>query len=319
MARIVEPPARVDARAVLEVELVGEDVAQLPLRVVVRHPQKRPALAVGRDDAEVRGLAAQMHVGMQRDQLHVGAQGGRGVDLVVRRAGRDLEARVDDGEAAHHLGRPLLGEDEADLGAVLRRLAVGRVVHLQHEVGARFHVHGASGLVLDRRLAGRVGAKRACAHRQPRRIDHLAALGPESARRRLAQPRTARRAQHCRRVMHHRAVARPHLEGLHPFVLGETKWQDDELVFDHAVRRHLELVGQLDHQVGFADLPAVSEDARRRPVLGIAWRRAGVDPGHDPGDLVGRQGAVVGEVVDAGIGVPRRHLADGERFGDAAR
>ena len=63
----------------------------------------------------------------------------------LRVARRNLELVVGSGHRVDALLGRLLGEDQADAAAVRAGLAVGGVVHLEHEIGAGLHQLGLAG------------------------------------------------------------------------------------------------------------------------------------------------------------------------------
>ena len=69
-------------------------------------------------------LAAQVHVREEADDLGSVHRASLADEFEVRIAGRNHEARVIERDAHHALGGRLLGEDQADLGLVLRVLLV---------------------------------------------------------------------------------------------------------------------------------------------------------------------------------------------------
>ena len=79
-------------------------------------------------------------------------------------------------------------------------------------------------------------------------------------------------------MVHDLPVPRPHLDRLNPFRFGEVRRDVEVLVLDHAVGRNLVLLLHLEDDVRLADGPAVRVDRRRRQVLRVALRRAGVRP-----------------------------------------
>lgn len=96
----------------------------------------------------------------------------------------------------------------------------------------------------------------------------------------------------------------------------------DREVRQLALRRDAEGVRHLDHHVGRPSGwmgPSVRELRQPRRERRVAFRRAGVGPGRDGLDLLGRQAPVVAERAIAAVGAPRRHLAPEHLVLDGAR
>src|SRR5579871_562732 len=83
------------------------------------------------------------------------------------------------------------------------------------------------------------------------------------------------------------------------------------------------VLGQADDEIGFADLPdlLVAKLARRRQVGRVALRSAGVHPLDHRGDLLLAQRNIITEMLDADVLVdePRRHLAREDLLPDRPR
>src|SRR5581483_9368991 len=103
--------------------------------------------------------------------------------------------------------------------------------------------------------------------------------------------------------------AGPDLDRLHPLVLLEARGDEEVPVGDRALGGDALLPGDGPGGVGRADAPALREPGRGRRVLRVAFRRAGVDPRGDRGDLLARQVAVVLPRADLRVRVPGRHAA----------
>src|SRR6185369_7270185 len=79
---------------------------------------------------------------------------------------------------------------------------------------------------------------------------------------------------------------------------------------DCVALRHLEDV------IGWSELPAFGEYARRRKLRRIALRRACLDPLHQGCEFFVRQPARIEKVAEAGDRLPRRHHAPPEGVAD---
>ena len=125
-------------------------------------------------------------------------------------------------------------------------------------------------------------------------------------------------------MVHHPArgvVGHAGLDGLDVAVLVQIEIGVDVAEQIRTLRRH-QVVRELDDQIGLADLPLgrVREVDRRRHVLGVAPRRAAVDPRGHERDLRIAQRGVVLELLDADVlvDVPGRHLAIDDAVPDRA-
>ena len=76
-----------------------------------------------------------------------------------------------------------------------------------------------------------------------------------------------------------------------------------------AARRDVERLGDLEHEVGRAELPAFGELRGRGQVLRVAFGGAGLGPVGDRLDLGVAQAAVIVERAEAGLGLPGGHPA----------
>ena len=120
-------------------------------------------------------------------------------------------------------------------------------------------------------------------------------------------------------MVHDGSIARKNLRRLDPLVLGEMRGRRGRTDSQHAVG--FDLIGFVAHrqdQIGRPILvPAAGgKSRRRRQFFQIALRRTGCHPGVDQPLLVVRQPAVVGKMAVLRIGVPRRHAALIDDFGD---
>ena len=118
--------------------------------------------------------------------------------------------------------------------------------------------------------------------------------------------------------MEHCRIAGTHLRGRDPHVRREVRLHEHVLVVDGAACRQLERLRHLDDDVGL-DVPAGGERERRRGVGFVARRRAAIGPRVQRRDLAIDQASLVGEVADARIGEPWRHLPARDRGLDGAR
>src|SRR5262249_53143508 len=118
-------------------------------------------------------------------------------------------------------------------------------------------------------------------------------------------------------VVDHVARTRPQLKAFDPLVFGETGRHDEVRVLDGALLRHRVGRRHFDDLVRLPDRPAFGERAGRRSILPVAFFGAGVGPGGEGVDFGLRQRAIILELAEVRIGVPRRHalgddgLADG--------
>jgi hypothetical protein len=116
--------------------------------------------------------------------------------------------------------------------------------------------------------------------------------------------------------VHELAIARRVLDLRDPAVLGEARRDHEASIEvagagrDGVVLRHLEDV------VGWPELPAFREHARRWKLRAIALGRACLDPLHQSCELFVRQPARIEKVAEAGDRLPRRHHAPLEGVAD---
>ncbi len=216
-------------------------------------------------------------------------------------AGWNAERHVHDHPAAERLLRRLLRVDHADAGAIARRRAVGRVVHLQDDLGVRRQPARHARLVGFTRHVRRDAAK------------------PDAARRPLVVRRAARGLRVRDDVVDDRRIARTELDRLNPLVLGQMRRHADVLIGDRAIGRDLELLGHREDRVGLADRPALGERRPGRQIAVVAARRARVDPGGNRVDVLLREARIVLEDAVRRVGRPRRHLALHHALLDGAR
>ena len=119
--------------------------------------------------------------------------------------------------------------------------------------------------------------------------------------------------------MHHGAIGRPELGRFHPLVFGESAGNDDVGVVDYASGRHLIFDRHLDHIVRLPDVPAFQPLHGLRLILGVAFRRTRVHPGHQRLDVGVAQAAIVRKMAISRVCKPGRHLLDQHRLLDRFR
>src|SRR5258707_997604 len=125
--RVVEVLGALDLRVLGQLQGLSEVVPKLPAPVGFRHVQQGLGLAVGEDDAVLRGFAARVHVRMQAEQRHVFGQCVGCIHAEVRVAGRDLERLIDGRERHGALDGRLLGNHEAQQPPVERPMTLSAV------------------------------------------------------------------------------------------------------------------------------------------------------------------------------------------------
>ena len=133
-------------------------------------------------------------------------RGVAGAHLEIRIVRRDLEQRVDRHSANGAVFGRLLGEAQADVAAILQRLAVGRVVHLKGERGAGLHQHRRARQQLQRILTGSVADQDIARIGRPVRF-------------------VCRLLYESDDVMDHGALSGANLGRFHPLVLREVAWE----------------------------------------------------------------------------------------------
>ena len=268
-----------------------QHISGLPVEVVVRHGKQHFLAPVRVEGAELGRLAAVVRVRQQivdQDVALEGALGGVAVRLGVRR-NADLVVHQH-GPRELVLGRRVV-EVEAKPRTVGGRFAVGRVVHLEDDGGAR--------------RQQRAGAVRVRLGNHARHIAAKAATPPPASWRRVP----GRQRPSGDHMMQRRPVAGQNLRTAHPDVLIERIGHKRVLVLHHAARRHVERRNVDDH-IRLAHLP-------KRPVVLVERQRifplaaagAGLGPMHQGARLGGAERAVVGELAVHRIGVPRGHAA----------
>ena len=109
--------------------------------------------------------------------------------------------------------------------------------------------------------------------------------------------------------MHDFPVARPQLDRLNPLRFGEVGRDVEVLVLDHPVGRDLVLLLHFEDDVRLSHGPAFGIDRRRRQVLRVALRRAGVGPRDQHLLLFVGQPALVQERAFRRRRVPGRHVS----------
>ena len=222
---------------------------------------------------------------------------------------------VDGRQREDALFRRLFGEDNAKPRAIGPRMAVRRVVHLEHDVGAGLDELRLPGLENLRRLARRVADQKIAGQRAGFRLFIRADLRrrEEDAGRLASKPLRFRLADERDEVMHDLPLGGTYFRRLNPAVFSEVRRDDDVLIVDDAARRDLEGHRQLEHHVRCADAPAFDPLRGLRQIARIAFRRSAIDPFHDRVDLRRAQAHGVRELAVVGIGKPWRHLSVDER------
>ena len=212
--------------------------------------------------------------------------------------------------------RGIFGELQTDLRSVGRRLAVGRVVHLQLDHAAGLEPNRRPGPEDLRIRPGRVSRQnaarclvlalrpRACALPRLFRHHHLLPVGTQHG----CALHVGLGPIERQRVVHDLSVAGSQLDRLNPLRLGEVGRDVEVLVLDHPVGRDLVLLFHFEHHVRLPDGPALGIDRSRRQILGIAPLRTGVRPLDQDLLLVVAQAALVEERALRRRGVPGRHV-----------
>ena len=165
-------------------------------------------------------------------------------------------------------------------------------------------------LVIRGRLVRRFGLCRSGVGILHRHVVHQRPARPRGP---AAELRSRRQIdQTGRDVVRHRVVAGPYLGRRHPHDVVEGQGREQVEVRGLSLGVDLPRDRELDDVVRIQ--PVGVAPARRGEVgrLGgrpVPLRRAAVDPGHDRLDLVVAQADVVGELAEAPVGEPRRHLA----------
>src|ERR1051326_4989748 len=108
-------------------------------------------------------------------------------------------------------------------------------------------------------------------------------------------------------VLPARGTDLPHL---HPFIFGESRWNDLIGVFDVASRRDENRLRHLDDPIRLLNVPALGPLPLRRRVVRIPGPRPAVDPGSYDLDLIGRQRWIVRKMSVPRVGKPGRHLSN---------
>ena len=143
----------IDPRAFRQRDRLLEVVPVLPVPVETGHFEEDLRLARGEHRAVLEVLAASVHVRMQAGELDVRAHFEARIDAIVRITRRNPERVVDGRQREDALFRRLFGEDDTKPRAIGPRMAVRRVVHLEHDVGAGLDELSLPGLENLRRLA----------------------------------------------------------------------------------------------------------------------------------------------------------------------
>ncbi len=224
------------------------------------------------------------------------------VDLVIRMARRNQKSSAVQLQSQY----PLLGRrfrvDHADARLVERRLLCGRVVHLEDKIRAGGDQLGHALRPAVALVARRVGE-------QHIGLRDFGCLEAECAAHRLiAQPRRLRIAHVHDGVMHHRTVAWPDLDLLHPTIRRQAGGHDDVLVAQFSGGGYGERLRHSEHRVGSADSPSFGPDLWRRTILRHARRSAAIRPGTNRLNLFRRQPAIVREFPVVRIREPWRHF-----------
>ena len=90
-------------------------------------------------------------------------------------------------------------------------------------------------------------------------------------------------------VVYRLGISRPYIERAHPARPRRARRDGEALVQVGTLGRDGEGRAHLGLQVGLAELPAIGKPRRRRSLAGIAFRRAGLGPARQGGDLRGRE------------------------------
>jgi hypothetical protein len=112
-----------------------------------------------------------------------------------------------------------------------------------------------------------------------------------------------------RDVVHDLWIGRQHLHGVDPQVLGHDAIGVEVAEVDGALGGDLDRVLELEHEVGFADRPALAERARHRRLGWIALGSAGLDPRQQGRTLVLGESPVVAPRPAVRSREPGRHDA----------
>src|SRR5580704_13978032 len=179
---------------------------------------------------------ARVHVWMQAHQLYILAHFKSSIHLVIRIARRNFEGSVRSRERQHALFRWSLCKNKSELGLVRRGRSVRRVMHFKNDVRPGFDQLALAGMENFGGLAWRIADKKIAWQRTRVRLfvnfwrrshkkDSLL-LVLEVVRSWLPQVRDD--------VVDHRAVRRPHLEHLHPFVFLKIGGDDYILIVNNA-------------------------------------------------------------------------------------
>ncbi len=120
-------------------------------------------------------------------------------------------------------------------------------------------------------------------------------------------------------MMHNPPVPRAELDGSDRAVrIGRDR--DHEASVDvTATSRDTKWFGNLEHQVGRAELPAVRELGSRGQILRIAFGGIGLDPVGNLPNLLIAQAPLVVERAEARLGLPGRHPTAFGDLGEEAR
>ncbi len=194
----------------------------------------------------------------------------------------------------------VIGPDEADLGLIVGRRAVRRVVHLQNDIRAGGNLARHARPADAGRLTGRIDRK-------------YVGLGW------TALPRIARLANIRDRVMNDGAHSRPDLDGLDTAILCEMERNDDVLVIDLVARRNVNRLRHAKNQVRLANCPKVRPDDWCRSIAFVAGRRARINPFAHCSDLSLVEPGIVLELNRRGLGEPWRHAPAEHLLADTLR
>ena len=108
--------------------------------------------------------------------------------------------------------------------------------------------------------------------------------------------------------MHNCARARTEFDGADVTVFRESSRNREVSIDVGTARRHFERLWHLENQIGFAELPTVRERRYLRHLRRVSARHPLRDPLTDRLNLFIRQSPLVGEIAEAVLGVPRRHV-----------
>ncbi len=214
--------------------------------------------------------------------------------FVIRRPGGDDELVVARRDRHLALARRLGGEDQTDSRPVHARCPIRRVVYLKLDLRSGLDQLGAAGFHHLGHRAGRIAYQK---------------LGGAFGL--LVFTGLPRRLDERDHMVNQGAIAWPHFNLLHPLVLSKGRRDGEVFVLDRTGRRNLILHRHLEDQIGRSDVPAF--------LPGVALRSAIVSPGDQRLDVGWGERAVVGELTEVRVGIPRRHSFEKHRLANRLR